>query len=349
MELTHAHRKDEHLAVAELEYRKHAPASSLEQMRVLHNALPNLAVSDVDLSVHDANFPLTTPFYIEAMTGGSQKTGIINQQLAQVASETGLAMAVGSQSIALTHPEAIETFTIARKTNPNGFIMANIGAGHTAKEAQLVVNMLEANALEVHINVMQELVMAEGDRNFKWADSLAEIINTVNVPVIIKEVGFGMYKETIAQLQQLGAQYINIGGRSGTNFAVIEDRRNRTDEADHSYLYDWGQTTAEALLEARAVPNAPTIFATGGIHSPLDVLKAQILGAKAVGVAGHFLHTVMQNDVAGLITEVTQWQTDLAKLYTAVGAKQQSELLQVPYVLSPELHSYVTQRGLQNN
>lgn len=344
MESAHAHRKDEHLALAEAEFRRNAPTSSLHDVRIIHRGLPETRVADVDLSVMDPYFNFTTPFYIEAMTGGSQKTGKVNAQLATAAKETGLAMAVGSQSVALKDPEAIATFKSVREINPDGFVMANIGAGHTAEHAQQVVDMIQANALEVHINVAQEVVMPEGDREYIWAEELQRIIETVSVPVIIKEVGFGMSQETIAQIRDLGAQYVNLGGRSGTNFAVIEDRRNREMTAAHGYLYDWGQTTAESLLEAQLVENAPTVFATGGIQDPLDVMKAQILGAKAVGVAGHFLHTVLNEGTDGLITEITRWQNHLAKLYAMVGATNQADLANVKTVLSPELKNYIDQR-----
>ncbi|MCM0582076.1 type 2 isopentenyl-diphosphate Delta-isomerase [Weissella diestrammenae] len=348
MESAHAHRKDEHLAVAEAEYRKEPAISSLNQVRLIHRSLPETALNQVSLTVDDNNFPLSSPFYIEAMTGGSQKTGLINEQLSQVAKETNIAMAVGSQSIALKEFDTIATFENVRKINPDGFIIANLGAGHTAYEAQRVVDMIGANALEVHVNVTQEIVMPEGDQNFIWLESLGEIITTSAVPVIIKEVGFGMDQTTIQQLEQIGAKYINLGGRSGTNFAKIEDRRNRSlsVEQPYQFLYDWGQTTAESLLEARYAH--ASIIATGGIQTPLDILKAQVLGAKAVGVAGHFLHTLLSKDVDALIAEVTLWQDQLRQLYAMVGAKQASDLTQVPYILSPELYNYAQQRHLIN-
>lgn len=346
MESEHAHRKDEHLALAAAEFKKEPPVSSLEQIRLIHRSLPEMNVKDVSLQVQDPLINWDYPFYIEAMTGGSKKTGEINEQLAHIAKTTGLAMAVGSQSIALKDPDAISSFRIARKTNPNGFLIANLGAGHTAQDANKVIDMLGANALEIHVNAAQEIVMAEGDRDFHWLESINEIIATSPVPVIIKEVGFGMDQQTIKQLEQIGAQYINIGGRSGTNFAIIEDRRNRTDtpKQSHQYLYDWGQTTAESLLEAQ---NSPVnIFATGGITSPLDIVKAQVLGAKAVGIAGYFLHDLLNYGPDHLIETIQLWQSHLPKLYALVGASDQSSLTKVPYILSPELNNYAYQRHL---
>jgi isopentenyl-diphosphate delta-isomerase len=345
MESAHAHRKDEHLALAEAEFRKKTPRSSLRDVRLLPNSLPETSVNAVDLAVADERLDFPWPFYIEAMTGGSRKTGEINEKLAIAARETGLAMAVGSQSVALKDPAAIDTFTIARKTNPTGFIIANIGAGHPLAHAQEVVNMIDANALEVHVNVTQEIVMPEGDRSFKWLDDLADIIANVSVPVIVKEVGFGMTAQTITTLKEISAQYVNLGGRSGTNFAVIEDRRSRDPFEKHSYLYDWGLTTAESLLEAQQVHDAPTILATGGIQDPMDVLKAQVMGAKAVGVAGHFLHTVLNEDVDGLVTEILRWQEHLTKITAMVGAENQTNLTKVQYVLQGDLFNYWQQRS----
>jgi isopentenyl-diphosphate delta-isomerase len=344
MESAHAHRKDEHLALAESEFRRNAPLSSLRDVRIMPVTLPETSTEQVDMRVQDANFTFDFPFYIEAMTGGSKKTGEINEKLAIAARETGLAMAVGSQSVAIKDASAADTFKVARKINPDGFLIANVGAGKTLQDAREAVNMIEANALEVHVNVTQEVVMPEGDRTFIWQDELANIIANVGVPVIIKEVGFGMTSKTIALLRDLGAEYINLGGKSGTNFAIIEDRRNRNPEDKHEYLYDWGLSTAESLIEAGKVSNAPTIFATGGIQDPLDVLKAQIMGAKSVGIAGHFLHTVLNNDTDGLITEITSWQNQLTKLMAMVGAKTQSDLRNLDVIYANELFNFWQQR-----
>lgn len=188
--------------------------------------------------------------------------------------------------------------------------------------------------------------MPEGDRSFYWLDDLANIKANLDVPVIVKEVGFGFDQKTLNHLADMGIQYVSLGGRGGTNFAKIEDRRNRINPNEHDYLADWGQTTAETLLEARSTPSSLTTFATGGMQTPLDVLKSQVLGARTVGVAGHFLHILMNNDVETLVNEINQWKNHLAKLYTLVGAQQYSDLANVPFILSPELKNYADQRDL---
>lgn len=346
MDSQHMHRKDEHLALAEAIYRQQAPVSSLNGVRLIHRPFPEASVEAVDLSWHDAHFTWNFPFYIEAMTGGTPRTNEINAQLAEAAAKTGIAMAVGSESIAVKDPSRRTGFESLRDINPNGFMMANIGAGNKLDAAQAAVEMLQADALEYHVNVAQELIMPEGDRSFYWLDDLAHIQANLDVPVIVKEVGFGFDQATLNQLADMGIQYVSLGGRGGTNFAKIEDRRNRTIPNEHAYLADWGQTTAETLLEARFTSDTLTTFATGGIQTPLDVLKAQVLGARTVGVAGHFLHILMNNDVETLINEINQWKAHLAKLYTLVGAHNYHDLANVPFILDTDLKNYADQRGL---
>ena len=346
MDSQHMHRKDEHLALAEALYRQQAPVSSLNGVRLIHRPFPETSVEAVDLSWQSSDFNWEFPFYIEAMTGGTPRTNEINAQLAQAAAETGIAMAVGSESIAVKDSSRRDGFEALRQINPNGFMMANIGAGNKLDAAKQAVDMLGANALEYHVNAAQELIMPEGDRSFYWLDDLANIKANLDVPVIVKEVGFGFDNATLNALADMGINYVSLGGRGGTNFAKIEDRRNRVTPNEHAYLADWGQTTAETLLEARSIPESLTTFATGGMQSPLDVLKAQVLGARTVGVAGHFLHILMNNDVETLVTEINQWKSHLSKLYTLVGAQQYNDLAKVPFVLDIELKNYAEQRNL---
>ncbi|CAH0417104.1 type 2 isopentenyl-diphosphate Delta-isomerase [Periweissella fabaria] len=342
MESAHAHRKDEHLAITEANIRKAGSKENFADLRIIHDGLPELAVADTDISVNLADFKLPMPFYIEAMTGGSFRTGQINGQLAQVAKETQVAMAVGSQSITLKDKSSYESFEIVRKVNPDGFIFANLGAGKTAQDAQFAIDLINANALEIHINVAQEIVMPEGDRNFNWLEDIAEIVRTVNVPVIVKEVGFGISQQTLAKLAAIGVQYVNVGGRGGTNFAAIENQRNH--DTDYDFMLDWGQTTLESLIEGQLSNTDITLFATGGINNPLDILKTQIMGAKMTGVAGHFLHTLLTKKEVGLTNEILTWQRQLHELYALVGAKNQADLAQTEYLLSSQLANYRQQR-----
>ncbi|MFC6261895.1 type 2 isopentenyl-diphosphate Delta-isomerase [Levilactobacillus fujinensis] len=338
----HAHRKDEHLSLAEKFYTP-ATTSQFDQLRFVHQSLPEMSVADVDLHSHLGPLALPVPLLIEAMTGGSPRTGKVNAALGRIAAATGMPVATGSQSIALQDDDAIATFTPLRENNPDGIVFANMGAGHTVAQAQRVIDMLAADAIEIHVNVAQELVMPEGDREFHWLDSIGEVVAGVNVPVIVKEVGFGMARETLQQLAKIGVQYVDLSGRGGTNFVQIENFRRS--EKELSYLDGWGQSTVESLLEARAVPQLQVV-ATGGIRQPLDAAKALALGANLVGSAGQILHSLIKTNEETTTTMLLEWQSGLRRIMTLLGCYNLATLKQQRLLLFPELEGYCRQRHL---
>lgn len=345
MESQQAQRKNEHLSLATKLYAKTHQRDYFNEVRLIHTALPETGVSNVDHHTTLApGLRLDWPFYIEAMTGGSQQAQKINLQLARLAKKHHLAMATGSMSIALKEPAVVPSFTAIRKVNPHGLVFANLSADADYEQAQKAIGLLHADALELHLNAAQELVMPEGERSFNWLANIRQLAQQLTVPVIVKEVGFGMSKENICQLQEAGATLINVSGRGGTNFAMIEGRRNRHN--DFTPLYDWGQTTPESLLEARAAKTAATIIASGGITSPLDVVKAGVLGAKAVGVAGYFLEVLMCDGEEALDQVIADWQVAIVRLLTLLGCHSFAELGTVDFILQGGLYEYAQQRKL---
>lgn len=214
-----SHRKDEHVFLAEKYFQATANAG-FDQVRLLHRALPESSLADVDLTP-SVPFGWRWPIYINAMTGGSPQTGKLNAQLGQLAQALDLAIASGSQSVALHDPQLAPTFKTLRDHNPDGFILANIGAGHDQHAAEIAINMVDANALEIHVNAAQEVVMPEGDHDFLWQENIRNIAATASVPVVVKEVGNGFIREDLQTLQQLGIHYVDIGGRGGTNLSLI--------------------------------------------------------------------------------------------------------------------------------
>ena len=343
MESQQAHRKDEHLSPATATYQRAHQHHYFDQVRLIHNALPEMAVKDVDHHVQLADgLQLEWPFYLEAMTGGSNQAAKINRTLAQLASKHHLAMATGSLSVALKEPATRPSFTVVREENPDGIVIANLGADASLENAQTAIDILGANALELHLNAAQELVMPEGDRDFHWLNNIASLVDKLDLPVIVKEVGFGMSRTTIDRLKNVGVQLVNVSGRGGTNFAMIEDRRNH--QLDLDDLADWGQTTPESLLEARG--NKATIIASGGITCPLDVVKAGVLGAQAVGVAGYFLNILIRDGATALDEILTGWRTELPRLLTLLGCRNFRDLQKIPFVLQDDLYSYAQQRHL---
>lgn len=344
MEFKHAQRKNEHLSLATKLYEKVHESNPFDEMQLIHHSLPEISLSEVNPNVDCGSFTLHSPFYIEAMTGGSKSSYNINRDLASIAAKYGLAMALGSASIIFRDSDSIASFKVVREVNPNGLIFANLSAKATVEEAQQVCDLLQANALELHINTTQELIMEDGDTDFHWLNNIENIVQEMSVPVIVKEVGFGMDQSTIQKLQTIGVRFINISGRGGTNFAAIEDRRNHKN--NFSFLNDWGQNTVESLLEARAIHRNSKIFASGGITSPLDVIKSGVLGAEAVGVAGYFLHIIIKEGSDRLEKEIQNWQVNIPRLLALLGCRTFRNLSACDFVLHGNTLEYAQQRNL---
>lgn len=345
MESKHAHRKDEHVSLAQKYYASAHSVDPFEQVKIIHRSLPELQLNDVSLQTNiGARLRLQRPFYIEAMTGGSEKTGELNRQLAHLAAKHHLAMASGSQSIAIKEPAVKNSFAIIRKENPTGIVFANLGADSSVAQAKHAIAMLNADALQLHVNVAQELIMPEGDRNFKWRENIKTLVAAIDIPIIVKEVGFGMGQETFQELIDLGVKYVDVSGRGGTNFAQIENRRNHDNQFDD--LDYWGQSTPESLLEGKQYRQQLAILASGGVTTPIDVIKCGMLGAKAVGVAGYFLHVLVTDGIDELDRVLSNWETEIQRLLLLCGVTNFQDLINVPYVLSAELLNYVNQRKL---
>lgn len=340
-------RKNQHVSVAESFYANHPP-SPFYDLRFVHHNFPMIDVADVDLSTSIGPLTLAYPFYINAMTGGSEWTANINGKLAQVAAACQIPMAVGSQSVAIRQPDMAASFSVVRDHNPDGLIFANIGANHDAQAALQAIDMVEADALQVHINAPQEIVMPEGDRDFHhWLDHFAQIIDQVDIPIIFKEVGFGFSQQAMALLMDLGTDIIDVGGRGGTNFAQIENFRRKANKYDD--LETWGQTTPESLIEAYPLMDRLDIVASGGVKQPLDIVKSLALGARAVAMAGEMLHTLLDQDVDGLIEKIEGMKEELAGIYTLLGAKQTADLTSTDLIVGGHTQAYAQARGLDTS
>ncbi|EJX59530.1 type 2 isopentenyl-diphosphate Delta-isomerase [Enterococcus faecium] len=336
-------RKDEHVSLAKAFHDKQK--NEFDFVRIIHNPLPQIAVSDVDLSTQAAGFTLSSPFYINAMTGGSEKTKKINQDLAIVAREADLMIATGSVSAALKDPSLADTYTIMRQEYPHGKIIANIGAGTSVERAKEAIRLFHADALQIHLNAPQELVMPEGDRDFtNWKVLIQETQTAIDVPLIVKEVGFGMTRETLNDLAALGVHTVDISGRSGTSFTQIENARRSKREL--SYLADWGQSTVSSLLEANEADTSMEILASGGIRNAYDIFKALCLGANAVGTSGTVLTHLMNHGVEETIILMKQWQEELRLLYTMVGATNTAALHQQSLIFSGPVKDWCEARGI---
>lgn len=341
------------------EERKHAHiayAVSLEEgplhagwddIHLIHQALLQDDFTHIETETVLFGKKVTQPLIINALTGGATGLEKINGSLAKVAKEAGIGLAVGSQTAGIDNRELRHTYEIVRKYNPDGLVLSNVSALVKPQEAQEAVKMVNADALQLHMNGAQELLMAEGDRNFsKMADNIKRIIEEVSVPCLVKEVGFGISFETAKKLYDLGVRVIDVSGAGGTNFAAIElARYPQQDTMD--YMRFWGITSACSLLEVKNLNLPISVIASGGIYNSYDMLKALSLGADAIAIAGYFLKILVQKGEEDLLQEIQSMQEELKIMMMMVGARQISDISSLPKVVTGFTQSWCQQRGIR--
>lgn len=318
------------------------PATThLADIRFVHNCLPEISPADIDLSCEILGKQLRLPFFIDAITGGTEKVARINEYLSKVACITGIGIASGSQYGAVHKPGVdISSFVTIRKYNPQGLVLANVSGQATPEEAQRAIDMLEADGLEIHLNVAQELFMSEGDRDFSSITSnIADIRNNVNVPVIIKEIGCGIASEEYTRLlHECHIEYFDCAGAGGTNFIAIEAARTGSDAGD---FLDWGHPTCWSLLDAyHSVGNQAQYFASGGIRTGQDIAKVFALGASAVCITGPILKAVINGGVEAGVKYIYDLENQLRIVMTLVNAKRLTDLREVLLMFFGETKDY---------
>lgn len=341
--MSRSERKWDHIRYA-LDYGQEG-RTAFDDIQFIHQSLPNINVSNIRLDHSIGELSLSSPIFINAMTGGGgEKTFQINKGLATVARNTGLAMAVGSQMSALKDKSERYTYEIVRKENPKGILIANLGSEATAEDANMAIQMIDANALQIHLNVIQELTMPEGDRDFSGALRRIEaIVKAVDIPVIVKEVGFGMSKETVEMLSSVGVSAADVGGFGGTNFAKIENKRGGK---SLSFFNQWGIPTAISILEASFASSKVSVIGSGGFVSAFDMVKGLAIGANAIGIAGYFLRILVEEGIEALQEEITTVHNEIMMIMTALGARTISDLKRVPVIISGNTYHWLEQRGI---
>ena len=318
----------------------------MDDICLVHQAFSCLDWDDIDTSYTLFGKSLGMPLVINAMTGGSDQLVTINRGLAKAAKARGVAMAVGSQSLGLKEQASQRSFRVTREENPDGVIIANVSAISPVEDVVQAVDMLNADAVQLHLNLPQELSMEEGDRNFSsLCRRVTETVNTIDVPVIVKEVGFGISKETAMGLAQTGVRWLDLGGKGGTNFAAIEARR--FSHGVGNVFLDWGITTVCSLLEVKSTNIPYKIFASGGIRSGLDIAKALVLGADAVGIAGPFLKALLSGTYKGVIEQVMKYENELKTAMLLTGSASLEQLKEKPWVISGNSREWCRSRGVR--
>ncbi len=312
--------------------------TGLEKFRFLHNALPELDFSEVDVSVKIFGKTLSAPLLISSMTGGTELAMRINRNLAVAAQKNNIALGVGSQRAGLKNPDVAYTYHI-RDIAPDILLFGNIGAvqfnyGYGLEECQRAVDMIQADALILHFNVLQEAVQPEGDTNFAGLLSKIEAVcNALPVPVIAKEVGWGFSEANVRDLANAGVAAIDVAGSGGTSWSEVEYYRASTSfHANVAAAFaDWGIPTAEAIKYAVAGAPGLPVIASGGLRDGIDVAKCIAMGAIAGGIAGSFLKAADRSaDDADQLARELIAQLRISMLCS--GARNIAELQHTPLI-----------------
>lgn len=335
-------RKDDHIRLAAAQQEQlHGATNAFDDVDFIHHALAGINADEVDTTVQLGPWTLPVPIYINGMTGGTETALPINTALAQAAAATGVPMASGSVGVALDYPETAESFTVIREHNPDGIVWANLGAGRTLDHAKAAVELLAADGLQIHVNPIQETVMPEGSREFSlWLGLIENIVSGLEVPVIVKEVGFGLSAKTVGQLYDIGVRIVDVAGTGGTNFARIENDRtpHPSSVIDAHAKFDWlepmGLTAIDCLLDIATIKHDVTVLASGGGRNPLDVVRAQALGASAVGIAGVMLRVAMSDGAEGVTEVLNLWKTRIRQLYALLGVRSAEHLTATDVIIT---------------
>jgi isopentenyl-diphosphate Delta-isomerase len=320
----------------------------LEDVYLIHNALPEINIEDIKLNTVFLGRTFSAPIIIDSMTGGTDEALMINKRLGQIAEKYGLAMGLGSQRAGLKSDKLIQSYAIARSVAPTAFLIANIGGAQLAEglskdDVKKIIKMIDADALAIHLNPLQELIQPEGEPHFKGIlQKITSIVNEIEIPVIVKEVGSGVSPEVAYKLQDAGVRAINVAGSGGTSWAGIE--KIRADNAN-SYIksnlgnlfWDWGIPTALCILLASRSVEIPVI-ASGGLRNGLEIAKCMMLGAKMCAMAFPFLRKAAESEYElDLFTQLILAQ--LRGTMFLLGSSDIDSLVNTRYILKDKLAS----------
>jgi isopentenyl-diphosphate delta-isomerase len=300
-------------------------------------------LNKIDLKIKLYGKNLDAPILINAMTGGAPGLEKYNEAFSVVARENNIAFAVGSQKAGLVNKELIKTYSVVRKVNPNGLIFANLSALENIENMERAVDMIQGDALQLHINHSQELSMAEGDRDFSMLlKNIENAVNKIKVPIILKEVGNGISKEAAKRFFEVGIRSFDVGGFGGTNFSHIEEQRKNE---NNPLLSDIGIPTPASVLEVKSViDDDSVVFVTGGIRSSNDIVKSLILGGDIAGIAAYFLKKYIDFGGVILSEDIGKMITDIKKIFVVLGFNNLADAKNGKYILKNEIKEWIDQR-----
>lgn len=348
-------RKAEHIKISlEKDVQARKTTTCFEEIHFIHKALPEINRREINLSTKVFNHKFSAPLIVGAITGGTPEATKINAAIAEAVEELGLGMGVGSQRAAIENRKLEKTFTVARKKAPNAFLIANIGGvqlvnGYNVKEMEKAIRMIEADAIAIHLNPLQETIQPEGQTNFRGIlEKIRKIAREIDKPLIVKETGAGIAAEEAKKLEAVGVKGIDVSGAGGTSFAAVEYYRVK--ELKNSFqrnlgdvLWDWGIPTAISVVEVSQSVNIPVI-ASGGVRDGVDMAKALALGASLTSLSQPMLRAAVKGvretrKVLSLLIE------ELRNVMFLVGANSVQDLHKIPLVITGKTAEWLRIRG----
>lgn len=345
-------RKVEHLKLcAESPVESRRVRAGFEDVTLIHRALPELNMDELDLSVNFLGKSIKAPFLIASITGGHPETTPVNAALAAAAEELGIGIGVGSQRAAIDDPAQEDSFRIVRDEAPNAFVYGNVGAAqirqYGVEGVEKLIEMIDADALAIHLNFLQEAVQPEGDRDATGClDMITEICSKIKTPVIVKETGAGISREDALFLKKAGVSAIDVGGVGGTSWAGVEVYRAKKSKDSVSerlgeLFWDFGIPTVASLIESRV---SLPLIATGGIRNGLDIAKSIALGASVASAALPFVGPSFEGKKS-VVSVLSCMLEEFKAAMFLCGCADIQALHNAPVVVTGWTREYLEQRG----
>jgi isopentenyl-diphosphate delta-isomerase len=333
-------RKAEHIQIVKNEAVEFERKSTgFEYYDFIHCALPEAHYDRITPAVTFLGKSLSFPLLISPMTGGFHEGEIINRQLAQVCHHEEVALGVGSQRQILEDNRYVESYRVVRKSAPKAVIIGNIGAAQIATMKNLdpvkrMVEIIEADAMAIHLNPLQEILQPDGDRDFRGVRKrIEQIVGELSVPVIVKEVGCGISASVALQLVEAGVSFIDVAGAGGTSWAAIEAHREKRIDLSERFR-EWGIPTAQSLERISRIKGI-RLIASGGIRDGQTIAKALALGAEICGAAYPFLKKLLEEGVEGLCSTISLWREEFKMVLFLTGCQKVSDLTRDKLMLIP--------------
>lgn len=353
-------RKIEHINIVlneKVDFPNHC-SKIYDAIMLIHQAFPRINFEEVDLKTGFLGYTLNAPIIITGMTGGHEETIKINKDLAKLAEELGVAIGVGSQRPMIVYKgdsDVLKSYKIVREIAQDVPVIGNIGINTLndldVHDVEYLIKSIEADALAIHLNPAQEVIQPEGDTRFNEdvIVKVEEILDSIDVPVIVKEVGNGVSMETASLFRSMGIKYFDISGSCGTNWILVEKYRSRTPEYKRSIaeiLSRWGIPTPLAIIETRYAAPDSFIIASGGVWDGLRAAKSLVLGANLVGLAKPIINTLLKHGYSKTYEFLSTYIETIRTVLFLIGARDVNEARSKPVVLLEPIPSYLKQRGI---